>query len=184
MARADFCFSFIRNYLRPRGVMPVGLQNPLRKLIQSVALTSCLTGLGGRPCLHVDGFIKTNCSEFYGQTRPASGEAQPGQIVRVELAWECLRLPYMSIYAVFWFLFWDSLTCTAPRTSTAATTERRWGDELDAAFNCDCDCDCSCNYDCGSGCGFGCGCLWCLGFVCAAKYATAAGFVHGSQQMN
>lgn len=29
-----------------------------------------------------------------------------------------------------------------------------------------------------------CGCLWCLGFVCAAKYATAAGFVHGSQQMN
>lgn len=61
---------------------------------------------------------------------------------------------------------------------------KEMGDELDAAFNCDCDCDCSCNYDCGSGCGFGCGCLWCLGFVCAAKYATAAGFVHGSQQMN
>lgn len=52
--KLESCFSFIRNYLRPRGVMPVGLQNPLRKLIQSVcSLTSCLhwpgwacTGLG------------------------------------------------------------------------------------------------------------------------------------------
>lgn len=39
LTRTDSCFSFIWNYLRPRGVMPVGLQNPLRKLIQSVALT-------------------------------------------------------------------------------------------------------------------------------------------------
>lgn len=86
--------------------MPVGLQNPLRKLIQSVcSLTSCLAWpetaalawLGLHRAGHVDGFIKTNCSEFYGPSKlttslPASrclcccccwpGQ-QAGQIVRV-----------------------------------------------------------------------------------------------------
>lgn len=86
---------------------------------------------------------------------------------------------YVSIYAVFWFLFWDSLTCGAIYEEHPYAKAGRDG---------------------------GCrGCwllqlwlwrrkgrlLWRLGLplgalvlFCAAKYATAAGFVHGNKQMN
>lgn len=79
---------------------------------------------------------------------------------------------YVYVYAVFWFLFWDSLTCGAIYEEHPYARGRKGWLLLNTAA-------------------IVAGQEWRLGLplgalvlFCAAKYATAAGFVHGNKQMN